>query len=95
MIEQSKIGLVLIIFIIIAMPLSGQDNPVPIVQDSVQSDSIQPVQVIDFSDSQLYVIEDVLEVMEEDEVVEEDLKEKKTIDNKDDDEDDFGMYFSK
>ena len=38
---------------------------------------------------------DVLEVMEEDEVVEEDLKEKKTIDNKDEGEDDFGMYFSK
>jgi hypothetical protein len=69
-IEWSKIGLVLVILIIIVMPSLGQDNPVPVdVQDSVQSvqsDSIQPVQMIDFSDSQLYVTEDVLEVMEVD-----------------------------
>jgi len=65
--ERSKIGLVLVILIIIAMPSLGQDNPVPIdVRDSIQSDSIQPIQIIDFSDSQLYVIEDVLEVVEVD-----------------------------
>jgi hypothetical protein len=65
--ERSKIGLVLVILIIIAMPSLGQDNPVLIdVRDSIQSDSIQPIQVIDFSDSQLYVIEDVLKVVEVD-----------------------------
>lgn len=56
MIEQSKIGLVLITLLMIAMRLSGQDNPVSI--DA--SDSIQSTQVIDLSDSQLFMTEEVI-----------------------------------